>query len=169
MQWEDSPPRQAINLGAAFGVPNHPTLFQVCILQVLDCDPLLPALGEFWRRVLTDGPPACSPGWQVLLIESWPDSGGFTAAFTRIDLGSDEPPVFKFRSVEMERLWYDLPDERLSFDSAAEELERRWIAMLVEASRQQAVVGLLAELRQLHPTPVWLTNQTRSKHWTLEV
>jgi hypothetical protein len=55
MRWEDTAPRKAINFGAAFGVPEDPTLFRVCILRVPEADPLPPAFAEFWRRVLAKG------------------------------------------------------------------------------------------------------------------
>jgi hypothetical protein len=170
MHWQDEPPRMGLNLAAVFGVPDSPTLFRVHILRVTDGDELSVAFAEFWRRVLTDGPPQCGLGWEVLAIEHWPDSGGFTAVFTTTDLCDDQPPVFKLRSEEMERLWYELPDpDDPTFDAEAEALERRWVRLLVQAADAEPAAGLLAAHRQSRPVPLWLTNQTRSKHRVLVV
>jgi hypothetical protein len=166
VHWEDTPPRPGINFGAALGVPDSPTLFRVCILRVPEGDSLPVAFAEFWRRVLTDGPPLCRPGWEVLVVESWPLSGGFTAAVTRADLCDDQSPVFKFRSAELERLWYELPDEEADpagFETAADTLESRRVELLAQALRADPVAHLLAALREARPVPIWLTNQTRSE------
>jgi hypothetical protein len=152
-----------LNFGAALGVPDSPTMFRVCILRVPEGDPLPNAFAEFWRRVLTEGPPLCRPEWEVLVVESWPLSGGFTAAFTRADLCDDQPPVFKFRSAELERLWYELPAD----EAAADSLERRQVELLAQALLDEPVAALLAALREARPVPIWLTNQTRSKHAVL--
>jgi hypothetical protein len=171
MDWEDHPPHPGLDLGAVVGVPSpRQALFRVCVLHVPDGDPLPAAFAEFWRRVLTDGPLRCGPGWEVLAVESWPDSGGFTAAFTTVDLCDDEPPVFQLASEEVERLWYELPDpDDPAFDAAAGALERRWVELLVQVARAEPAAGLMAALRRVRPVPVWLTNQTRSKHRVLDV
>jgi hypothetical protein len=171
MDWEDHPPHPGIDLGAVFGAPSQrQTLFRVCVLRVPDGDSIPTPLTEFWRRVLTDGPPGCGAGWEVLVVENWPDSGGFRVAFSRADLCDDEPPVFKFASVEIERRWYELPDtDDPAFDAAADALEQRWIGLLAQAARSAPAATLLACLRRSHPVPVWLANQTGSRHCVLEV
>jgi hypothetical protein len=168
MRWEDSLPRPGINFGALFGVPASSTLFQVYILRVPAGNPLPVALVEFWRRVLTDGPPQCNSDWDSLVLESWPEAGGFTTAFTRSDLCNDQPPVFKLRSTEMERRWYDLPDDD---DAAAGvyALEQEWVELLTQAAHSDLIAGLLAKLRSVHQARVWLTNQTRSERRVLDL
>lgn len=162
MNWEDSPPRKGIAFGAALGLSATPALFQVSILRVPDGEPVPAALAEFWRRVLTDGPPRCARPWDVLAVEYWPNSGGFTAVFTQSNLSGDQLPVFKFRSGEMDRLWHELPEtDDPGFDAAADTLDRRWVGLIGDALRTPPASDLLAALRRTHPTPVWLTNQTR--------
>ena len=103
-------------------------------------DPQLPALlvsrhrPGFYFRVLTEGPSQCVPGWEVLVVESWPDSGGFTAAFTQADLCAAQPPIFKLRSEEAER-GQDRSEER---------------AGLREPEEVQDVVGVVALHQLLH-------------------
>src|SRR5262245_3634568 len=102
MHWEDSPPKKAINFGAAFGVPENPTLFRVSILRVSNEDPLPIAFTEFWRRILSAGVEESSDDWEVLLFQLNVVEGGFTCVFTSHDLERDEPPVFKLRSSALE-------------------------------------------------------------------
>jgi hypothetical protein len=150
MHWEEMTPRKAINLGAAFGIPDDPLLFHVCILRVPEPDPLPAALAEFWRRVLAEGPGECSDQWEVLLLQMNLPGGGFTCAFTDGHLERDEPPVFKFSSQVLEAECYALP-EREPGDPRAEaeyqSLETKCLDQLRAAALVEPAAGLLRVLR----------------------
>jgi hypothetical protein len=170
MRWEDTAPRQALNLGAAFGIPDDPTLFRVCILRVSEADPLPPAFAEFWRRVLAEGPGECSARWEVLLFQMNLLGGGFTCAFTDRDLQRDEPPVFKFCSAALERECYALP-EREPGDPRAEAeyraLEGRCLDHLRDATRAEPAAQLIRALRERREFAVEVCDFYRTRRWPL--
>ncbi len=150
MHWEDTPPRQAINLGSAFGIPDNPTRFRVCILRVPEAAPLPPAFAEFWRRVLGEGVSESSDRWEVLLFEMNLLGGGFTCVFTDRDLKRDEPPVFKFASIALEAECYALPEREPGDPRAKREyqtLEDRCLDLLRQTARSEPAACQLRRLR----------------------
>lgn len=172
MQWEDAPPQNAINSGAALGVPADPTPFRVCILRVPEADPLPPAFAEFWRRVLAERPGACSDWWKILLFQMNLLGGGFSCVFTDRDLGRDELPVFKFSSEELEAACYALP-EREPGDPREEaeyqSLEGRCLDQLSAAARAEPAAGLLRAIRDRQEFAAVCCDFYRAKRWPLEL
>jgi hypothetical protein len=172
MHWEDTPPRKAINLGAAFGIPDNPTPFLVCILRVPETDSLPPAFAEFWRRVLTEGVRYCSDRWEVLLFQMNLLGGGFTCVFTSRELDRDEPPVFKFSSEALERACYALPrrepgDPRGELEYQA--LEDRCLDQLREPVRTGPATEQLRAFRASREFTVLVCDFYRTERWPLDV
>ncbi|VTR96926.1 hypothetical protein [Tuwongella immobilis] len=172
MHWQDSPPHKAINFGAAFGLPDSPTMFRVSILRVPESDSLPTAFAEFWRRVLTEGPEQCSDAWTVLLVQMNLLGGGFTCVFTGTDLHGDEPPVFKFSSTALEAECYALPecepgDPQWEADYQA--LEDRCLEQLVAATKLEPIAGYLAALRERRAFATIVCDFDRTKQWPLKL
>ncbi len=171
MKWEDTAPGKAINFGVAYGVPDQPTLYRVCILRVPKADPLPPAFAEFWRRVLADGPQQCSDRWEVLLFQMDLLGGGFTCAFTDRELKQDEPPIFKLSSAALEAKCRELPEREPGDpreESEYKALEAQCLNQLQDALRVEPAVGHFRELRDRRAFAVLACDFCRAKTLVLD-
>jgi hypothetical protein len=172
MRWEDAPPRKAINLGAAFGVPDDPTPFRVSVLRVPQGEPLPAAFVELLRRVLTEGVAGCSAGWEVLLFQMNLLGGGFTCVFTTHDLTRDEPPVFKLSSAEIEEACRAIPETEPGDPQAEREFQKfedGCLELLRQAARSEFIAERLRELRSRHTHAVWVCDFYRTTHVEIEL
>ena len=150
MHWDDTPLRKAVDFGAAFGVPDNPKQYRVCILRVPESDPLPPAFIEFWRRALSEGVEGSSERWEAMLFSMNLLGGGFTLVFTNRELNQHEPPVFKLSAESLETECYELPsrepgDPRSEFEYAA--LEDKCLDLLRDAMSSEPIAGQIQRLR----------------------